>query len=780
MVANPLQPRQPEDTTPVKPSYAFETPAQFYELFRAATLAEHEIEAKELATYNKHQHLFNAWAIAAHPEEGGEEETFVICCELQQHVEPFMPKEGRHCCIKLVDATTKRAKSTLWEATRIGNYYGKFDNGKQELKNHAFFKITLALSPNGNGLLEPLLPRGGDISKVTEIALTPNNATTIAFHFRVNPATAQAELSALDKIYRAEPDKVTLRQRQAFRYILKFDSPESTESLFDAWPKLKNPLQQAGLPETLANKIRSFNDHQKAAYDEMLDRLPCGVGILPGGPGAGKTHWGLTTVGTVQSLYPGVSVLYLLDINKPLDDTLIKYLRMCKTAGIYKKAIRMKSFGAELQGSSRFEQVKRQAKKNAGIEEEEPPVDFSATFIAMYRAGGAHRTGDDGDISIIPTLDEAAWRHYEANLVKYQRLTQCLEHSCGDPMGHAMLKMQVYRLYQDVLKGADFIATTPCVASTAFHDMFKPDIVILDEAAHCRELTSLIAIANFSPKTWLFVGDYRQTLPYCADKERNRYSPQLLISMMERAHHQGVISHQLLVNHRAYGGLERLPSKIIYEGKMVTGIKDENRFPPQARFTQQYLERFLHGEKCETPRLFVKVQNEGVEAVRVGTSWHHPAHREWVMRRVLELTSNPEFRSAEDASEPGTMLLLSPYKQAVRQYAEAIKALDRANPDLGIAKRIEARTWDTSQGSEADFVVIDYVRDVVTDFMDGMHRFNVGLTRARQGEFHIASPRIVNSRSFWKTQYVVKLYKACSRGLDGVKYGHVAVTNRTD
>ncbi len=35
--------------------------------------------------------------------------------------------------------------------------------------------------------------------------------------------------------------------------------------------------------------------------------------------------------------------------------------------------------------------------------------------------------------------------------------------------------------------------------------------------------------------------------------------------------------------------------------------------------------------------------------------------------------------------------------------------------------RVEVRTWDSSQGNEADTVIVDYVRECATDFMDSMH-----------------------------------------------------------
>ncbi len=124
----------------------------------------------------------------------------------------------------------------------------------------------------------------------------------------------------------------------------------------------------------------------------------------------------------------------------------------------------------------------------------------------------------------------------------------------------------------------------------------------------------------------------------------------------------------------------------------------------------------------------------------------------------------------EDPELPGTFLIISPYKAAIKHYLAEKEKL----PD-SVRGRVEVRTWDSSQGNEADIVIIDYVRGCATDFMDGMHRFNVGLTRARQGELHIMQPRLINSGGFWRTKYLCNLYRACRLGIAGRRHGHLAI-----
>jgi AAA domain-containing protein len=528
------------------------------------------------------------------------------------------------------------------------------------------------------------------------------------------------------------------------------------------------------IPVSILDKFDGLNDDQKNAYTSLLGNLPCGLGILPGGPGGGKTHFAMTTIGLLQS-GTKAKTLYLLDINKPLEDTLRKYRAMWKATGVTKTAIRVKTFGVELKNSTKFEEIREASKAAAGItdlEDTEPVVDFSRQFMKYFQNPNIRPANSSTHTKFL-SLDEAAWLHYEANPTMYERLTDALQHSLGNPMDTASLKMLVFFLYRKVLREADFVATTPCVAAGSFSTMFSPDLVVLDEAAHARELTSLIPIAFFKNCVWLFIGDFRQTLPFVKNTRMNNRSPQLLVSTMERAHNAGVIHHQLLINHRAFGNLHRLASSLIYDAKMVSGIPEDERFPEATAAVRAYFEKLMGtGEQCVVPRLLVQTDTR-TPPTKVNTSWMSVPHTQWTMKRCIDLLDNPKFFNVGDPTKGGTILLLSPYKAAVEHYKKMIALGEQHWPQLDWS-RVEARTWDVSQGHEADVVGIDYVRNQVTDFMDGMHRFNVGLTRARQGEWHLMPWRMVKGQRFRQTKNLCRLYDACASKQEGhvieVKY----------
>lgn len=293
---------------------------------------------------------------------------------------------------------------------------------------------------------------------------------------------------------------------------------------------------------------------------------------------------------------------------------------------------------------------------------------------------------------LAPTLDEAAWNYFQAHKANKYRdlaynLAQSLSH--GKEAEADDFRAQVNTLYKDVLDNIDFIATTPVPAATGLGGLYKPDLVFFDESPHARECSTLIAIAHYEPIAWFFSGDHRQTRPFVAsdDVRDNMYAPQMLVSMMERAHRAGAIKHSLLINHRAYGGLQGLASKLFYEGKMITGHKDDALFPSQVKHMQAYLERFLPaGKKIKEPRLIVC--SDKCRELQCGTSWYNSTHLDWVMERCLELLQDTKFRRVGKKIEGGTILIIAPYKEAFHRYKKEIKILP---PDLQVRLKIEDR-----------------------------------------------------------------------------------------
>ncbi len=242
---------------------------------------------------------------------------------------------------------------------------------------------------------------------------------------------------------------------------------------------------------------------------------------------------------------------------------------------------------------------------------------------------------------------------------RYADLNRCLSQGMGNGKKGEMETFMALcnSLYRDVLSDTDFIATTPVAASRQFSQLFKPDIIVFDEAPHARELSVMIAIANFNPKAWILTGDHRQTRPFLAteDARDNKWRGQLQVSTMERAVLCGAVSNQLLRNHRAFGGLEALASSLFYSRKMVAADGNDEVSASVGHLRRVYLNPMMQpGQTVGIPRVIVHIDR--ATASRNGASWFNHDHLEFIMEQVQDLVRDPEFKRAPTGqTERGTI-----------------------------------------------------------------------------------------------------------------------------
>lgn len=438
-------------------------------------------------------------------------------------------------------------------------------------------------------------------------------------------------------------------------------------------------------------------------------------------------------------------VLILLDINKPLTDIANKMHQLCGELGLTRKesdesevprlVIRMFCWSYETTSvhrgrlkAEREELLWINSHDGAGLRKNldqadgplsrYKPESDKTKRIEIHKFSNAFWKADKPlEECIAPTLDQAARSWYEKHKhTKYSNLRTVLGIRNSEDF-NALVDEEIEQVYRDVLQAADVVVTTPVTASKFSKHMgscFQPSLVIFDEAPHARELSTLIAIARFHPAAWLFTGDHRQTKPWVSSHGKrpaiNKAVHQLRVSMMERAYVANPRMPSLLINHRAHGNLQMLASKLFYQGEMVPA-KDPDDFPSSTiHLRQKYIMPLKANNGPEVSRLIVILKGIG-PPTDVQKSWYHPKHQEWIMGLVSKLLRDPQFLQI-NGKDPGSILIMSPYKQAFYEYRKAIKELKKNSPDL--AKRVlnvEPRTIGTVQGHEADFVILDLVRD---------------------------------------------------------------------
>ncbi|KAJ0123010.1 hypothetical protein J7T55_011472 [Diaporthe amygdali] len=739
----------------ITPLYVFDDPAEYHRRHSQGTLVEFQNESKEINAFNEKQIAFKAWVVA-NVWQGKDKSGWMFLIRPGDQSQWCFPKEGENCEIMILSKSGKEKKSKWLDAERVDNPAASMGLPEEAYRLAAFeVKVPKDVPP---GLLNPIQDDPDDFDhgitpqKSRKYLFGDKKAVKVNIKLSISSATKDAEFGAVTKLALNPENDRTQKQYDAFLYLMEFKSPRFQVNMFNHFPHLQDPMNRGALPAKVITMLKGFNEHQISAYRTVLGNLPCGICILPGGPGAGKTHWNLVLTTAIQSrneiwLAPNkfeqrsAKVLYILDINKPLDDTSNKMVKLYKSLGLKKYAVRL--YGWHYRGTGTGK------------------LDFSSKFMFMARLNRYRKQSINPDC-LAPTLDELAWDVYDAHKTrKYSGLYNLL----GKATKNASVaksdefKDSVNQLYRDVLRNVDFIATTPVPAATAFDGYFKPDIVIFDESPHAREASTLVAIAKFEPVAWIFSGDHRQTRPFVAsdDVRDNPWVPQMLVSMMERADRAGAVQHSLLINHRAYGGLQRLASGMFYKMKMISGHPDDKLFPPSVQHLQRYLERFMDpGQTCREPRLIAFSPKRG--EVRVGTSWSNEDHGNWVMDRVTELLQDTSFRQV-GKTDRGTILIIAPYKEAYMKYKKSIKNLPQMfQARLGVEARLEARTIDTVQGGEADFVFLDLVRSNATDFTDDPNRLCVALTRARQAEVVLMHPGMRRG-----TQFLSQVFARCEQ-----------------
>ncbi|AEO67316.1 uncharacterized protein THITE_9964, partial [Thermothielavioides terrestris NRRL 8126] len=735
-----------------KPLHIFPNIEEFVRRHKAGTEAEFEATQKLVDQINKENNKFQGWVLSKIRQTSKRSE-YLVLVQPGPDGERKLPQQGEPAKLRLVLADG--AVTRFWEARRIESPMAFLSTTASNPDKIAAFHVTVYIAEAHEG------PSDG----VGDIMLTDSNAVGINFLLTASEATKDAELGALDLLYGRHVN-ATERQIKAFEYFVLLRDPEFYVDLHEQIPHLLGDLQDPSFASSpLGKKWALLNPQQRNAYIHGFRKLQCGICILPGGPGAGKTHFNLFTIAMAQSkplprpvMVKGrpekrcAKVLFIVDMNSPVDDVANRAMRLYQDLGMKKSVIRMKGWGAEVKLSDRLNSAEDKASGDIML------VDFTNQFLRTANLvslghGSAPRSCH------APTLDEAAWQRYDQyKATKYEELTNFLEGELWENNDVIPLRFRrcVYNLYRDTLAEADFIATTPVAASNHFRGMFKPDLIFFDESPHARELCNLIAIANFDPIAWFFCGDYRQTVPYVGSTTsdcENIYREQMQVSMMERAAAANAIPFELLMNHRAFGGLHQLASTMWYRGRMVSG--NDDRRAKALPHIRKYLGQFMNGQECTVPRLLVHIKNCGPERLD-GTSAWNPAHVDWVMARVRELLNNRDFKHAE-RDEPGTILIISPYKKAFQEYKNAIKRLPQ-----WAQRRVETRTVDVVQGHEADFVFLDLVKAKSTKFLDNPNRLCVAVTRARQGEIIMMHPNMVQSTTFIRnSQNLRPIYNLC-------------------
>lgn len=274
------------------------------------------------------------------------------------------------------------------------------------------------------------------------------------------------------------------------------------------------------------------------------------------------------------------------------------------------------------------------------------------------------------------------------------------------------VKRYLLRLEQDVVRRqlmntADVIFCTLCSAGSPYVQQGNPiDDLVVDEAAAATEPDLYIPFA-LQPKRLLVIGDPKQ-LPATVVSERAK-SFGLNVSLHERLMYGCKYDYILLrEQYRMKPAISSFPSRTFYGSQLADG---PNVSQPTYGAAAN---KFGNG----SPYLFYQV--DGVATLSNSGSLENFKEAEAVVQVIaaLRATGRGRWHDLE-------RLRIITFYQA--QVALIAKLLKRRGLD-----KVLVATVDSSQGCEADVVVVSFVRGQGTaGFLADDRRLNVALTRAR-------------------------------------------------
>ncbi|TPX13979.1 uncharacterized protein E0L32_005679 [Thyridium curvatum] len=515
--------------------------------------------------------------------------------------------------------------------------------------------------------------------------------------------TLRAEASSVNalnypRIAEKSDCPVTERSSKAYNYLLNFRCPEDKEEIdiLEELPGIRSVLGDTftSLPQQVQAGWERLDHHQKEAI-KKAPNAPQRVHIVPGVAGCGKTRVAEMCMIFSHFANPSNSKstqafksLYIVNNNTALDMAAHRFQeafdQMYESGGFKgprPSVIRLYAVDTEVRDMKRrfssaipelfdSQAAEEALKKTTPIE-----VHFLSQLSLTRMTRDAHqlRISRSRKAKTL-SLHEAAFKFYTDHKAEFGELSETMDELKAtegkDREVWIRFKALVKDLYKRTLMEHNGVICTTAVGcyNGLFRSTYKPKLVILDEAARMRELTTLIPIAWFAPALWLVLGDPFQLLPYITGEmhpeAQNPMLHQLQLSTMTRAVESGNIDSYLVINHRAKGGLHTLPSQLIYNDNMTVSVEGTaGMFPDSVKHFWAFIK--THINPIQPPnKLRVMLEFPGSKTTKQGDSTVNPAYVQHVLEKIVipALRDKKLTQMVPHTDKPARILILALYK----------------------------------------------------------------------------------------------------------------------
>jgi superfamily I DNA and/or RNA helicase len=244
------------------------------------------------------------------------------------------------------------------------------------------------------------------------------------------------------------------------------------------------------------------------------------------------------------------------------------------------------------------------------------------------------------------------------------------------------------------------------------------DDLIVDEAAAATEPELCIPL-HLRPKRLLAVGDPLQ-LPATV-LSRRAMDLGLAKSLHERLMHECEFDYVMLnVQYRMSCQISAFPSARFYKSQIGNGPNVSGPL-------------YLNGARLLHQLPYCLLQVEGKEEQGVGGSYCNRREAEKVANLIVDLQN-----IAQRESPHGSLWHTADRIRVITFYQAQVSLIKRCLHERGLGNKILVATVDSSQGCEADVVILSFVRShtewsnrPTAGFLTDDRRVNVALTRAK-------------------------------------------------
>ncbi|SMQ50457.1 unnamed protein product [Zymoseptoria tritici ST99CH_3D7] len=507
--------------------------------------------------------------------------------------------------------------------------------------------------------------------------------------------------------------------------------------------------------------VYDVNRAQSEAINAALENE--GFSLIQGPPGSGKTKTIVAIVGgllthTLSSAYKGATRISMPNGNANADGA-VKKLLVCapSNAAVDEIVMRLKEGVKTKDGRSHdinVVRIGRSERINAMV------GDVTMEELVQKKLGGNQMDEQKRKATAELFKEHQQVSHQLQEMYTQRNANEKMEESerkkLDDNIGHVRRRkaelgsridqtkdrelaagreqeLNRKRAQQAVLDEAHVICAT---LSGSGHDMFQSlniefETVIIDEAAQCVEMSSLIPLKYGCVKC-IMVGDPKQLPPTVFSKEaaRFQYEQSLFVRMQNNFPNE---VHLLDTQYRMHPDISAFPSATFYDHK----LKDGSNMAALRK-------KPWHASNLLAPYRFYDVKGQHSAAPK-GFSLVNHAEVEVAMALYSRLTT--DFGSTYDFSN--RIGIITPYKSQL----ELLRKKFSTAFGLEILEKVEFNTTDAFQGREAEIIIFSCVR--ASDkggvgFLQDIRRMNVGLTRAKCSLWVLGNSESLSRGQYWR------------------------------